>query len=375
MTKKDTKTNLLNHSETKVRLLGEYLKRYLNIVCNDGYTKRIKIYDLFCGEGLSENGGEGSPLVTMRQIKDIHFVHAARYSSVPKIDCNFNDIDKDKVEKVKKALTNKSLYYPAFGELEYTTNDYQVQYENLLASLPKLKLQNQKAFIFIDPYEYKHIKASQITNLMAKGNSGVLLWLPTQFMYRFASNGTPEALKDFITEIIPNFSEWKPGNVWNFITQLKDGFQAYLGKTFFVDTFTIQKDTNTVFCLFFFTSHIKGFEKMLESKWEIDTEQGKGWDYTGNSPSLFHDYKTNPLEIKLKEYMNGKKRYNGELYEFTLRQGFLPKHTNEIFYNWRNEGKMIVLKADGTEVKNKKHTYLGYRYYKEESQKATFNLK
>jgi len=73
--------------------------------------------------------------------------------------------------------------------------------------------------------------------------------------------------------------------------------------------------------------------------------------------------------------MNGKKRYNGELYEFTLRQGFLPKHTNEIFYNWRNEGKMNVFKADGTEVKNKKHTYLGYRYYKEESQKATFNLK
>jgi hypothetical protein len=47
MTKKDVKTNLLNHSEAKVRLLGEYLKRYLNIICNDGYTKRIKIYDLF----------------------------------------------------------------------------------------------------------------------------------------------------------------------------------------------------------------------------------------------------------------------------------------------------------------------------------------
>lgn len=375
MTKIDVKTNLLNHSEAKVRLLGEYLKRYLNIICNDGYTKRIKIYDLFCGEGLYDNGGEGSPLVTMRQIKDIHFVNAAKSSSVPKIDCNFNDIDKDKVEKVKKALTNKSLYYPAFGELEYSTNDYQVQYDNLLTSLPKLKLQNQKAFIFIDPYEYKHIKASQIKNLLAKGNAEVLLWLPTQFMYRFANNGTPEALKDFITEIIPNFSEWKPGNVWNFIAQLKEGFQTYLGKTFFVDTFTIQKDTNTVFCLFFFTSHIRDFEKMLESKWEIDTEQGKGWNYTGNSPSLFHDYKTNPLEVKLKEFMNGKKRYNGELYEFTLRQGFLPKHTNEVFYNWRNEGKMNVIKADGTEVKNKKHTYIGYKYYKEEYQKAIFNLK
>jgi len=95
MKKKDVKTNLLNHSEAKVRLLGEYLKRYLNIICNDGYTKRIKIYDLFCGEGLYENGGEGSPIVTMRQVKDIHFVNVAKFSSIPKIDCHFNDIEEN----------------------------------------------------------------------------------------------------------------------------------------------------------------------------------------------------------------------------------------------------------------------------------------
>jgi len=38
--------------KAKVRLLGEYLKRYLNIIYNDRYTNRIKIYDLFCGGGL-----------------------------------------------------------------------------------------------------------------------------------------------------------------------------------------------------------------------------------------------------------------------------------------------------------------------------------
>jgi three-Cys-motif partner protein len=162
MTKKDVKTNLLNHSGAKVRLLGEYLKRYLSIICNDGYTKRIKIYDLFCGEGLYENSGEGSPLVTMRQVKDIYFVNVAKFSSIPKIDCHFNDIEINKVKKVEQALNEKSLYYPEFGKLEFSTEDYQVRYEKLLTELPKLKSLNQKAFIFIDPYEYKHIKASQI---------------------------------------------------------------------------------------------------------------------------------------------------------------------------------------------------------------------
>jgi hypothetical protein len=240
--------------------------------------------------------------------------------------------------------------------------------------LPKLKSQNQKAFIFIDPYEYKHIKASQIRNLMSNGSSEVLLWLPTQFMYRFASNGTPEALKDFITEIIPKFDEWKPGNVWSFIAQLKEGFQSFLGEKFFVETFTIQKDVNTVFCLFFFTSHIKGFEKMLEAKWEIDTEQGKGWDYSGNQPSLFHEQKTNPLEERLKGYLIGGKRYNGELYEFTLRQGFLPKHINEILYNWQNRGQLDVTTPNGEHAR-KKAFYIAYNHYKDDSKKVYFTLK
>ncbi len=375
MTKKDVKTNLLTHSEAKVRLLGDYLKRYLNIICNDHFTQRIKIYDLFCGEGLYENGGEGSPLVILRKVKDVHFINVAKSVNIPKIDCHFNDIDDKKVEKVKQAVKDKSLYYPEFGEIEYSTNDYQVMYENLVSDLPKLKTQNQKAFIFIDPYEYKHIKASQIKSLMAKRNAEVLLWLPTQFMYRFATNGTPEALKDFIEEL-EVFKDWQSKNVWDFISRLKEGFQRFLGDKYFVDTFTIQKDANAVFCLFFFSSHIRGFEKMLEAKWEIDTEQGKGWDYTGNQPSLFHAQKTNPLEDKLKEFLKDKNKHNGEVYEFTLRQGFLPKHTNEIFYNWQNNDKIDVTTANGEKAR-KKSFYIDYKYYKDanESKKVSFNIK
>jgi len=76
-------------------------------------------------------------------------------------------------------------------------------------------------------------------------------------MYRFNSKGTPEALKKFIDEVV-DIKEWRPSSsVWDFIAQLKSGFRSYLGPTYFVDTFTIQKDPNTVFCMFFFSSHIR----------------------------------------------------------------------------------------------------------------------
>lgn len=371
MAKRDVKTNLLNHSEAKVRLLGEYLKRYLNIISNDNYTERIKIYDLFCGEGVYENEGEGSPLVILRSVKDIHFVNVARLNKIQPIDCHFNDIDSSKVEKVKQAVKDKSLYYPEFGELEYSTKDYQDEIKKLSESLPKLK--NQKAFVFIDPYGYKHIKASDIKNLLAKGNTEVLLFLPTQFMYRFDVNGTPESLKDFIDELV-EYKNWKENDsVWKFIDQLKEAFRKYLGEKYFIDTFTIQKDPNTVFCLFFFCPHIKGFEKMLEAKWEIDTEQGKGWDYSGQQ-SLFHEQKTNVLEEMLKEFLKNGKKHNGEVYEFTLRAGFLPKHTNEIFYNWQNNGKLEVL-TDKGEKARKGSFYIAYNYYRDESKKVNLKIK
>lgn len=372
MSNKDVKLNLLNHSEAKVRLLGEYLKRYLNIICNDKYTTRIRIFDLFCGEGLYANGGEGSPLVIMRQVKDIHFENV-KTRKIPKIDCHFNDIDSKKIKKVEKIIKEKALYYPEFGNLEFSEIDYKDKIKELLLELSELKSKHQKAFVFIDPYEYKHIKASQIKSLMENENTEVLLWLPTQFMYRFATNGTPEALKDFIEELVPNFNECQPNNVWGFVEQLTKGFQTFLGDRYFVDTFTIKKDLNTLFCLFFFTSHIKGFEKMLEAKWKIDTEQGKGWNYSENQQSLFEDFKTNPLEKKIKDYLIEKKRYNGEIYEFTLRQGFLPKHANEIFYNWQKNDKLEVLTISGEKAR-KKSFYIGYNYYKTENKKVTFNI-
>ncbi len=368
----NSKKILKPHSEAKVRLLGEYLKRYLNIIGNDGYTERIKIYDLFCGEGIYNNDKEGSPLIILRAIKDLYFANVAKIKKIPFIDCQFNDIEARKVEKVKQAISDKSLYYAEYGEIDFTVEDYQNEIKKISKYLQSVK--NQKGFIFIDPYGYANIKAGDIRTLLSTGNSEVLLFLPTQFMYRFDSKGTPIALIDFIEDLSIKYQDWKiTDSVWKFIGQLTDAFKKYLGLAYFVDIFTIEKDPQTVFCLFFFSSHIKGFEKMLEAKWEIDTEQGKGWSYTDSSLSMFSDIKTNPLEEKLIDYLSNHIRTNGEIYEFSLRNSFLPKHTNEVFYNLQNSGRLSVISLKGEKVR-KGAFYIAYKYYKEESNKVKFKL-
>ncbi|MCE9540833.1 MAG: three-Cys-motif partner protein TcmP [Bacteroidetes bacterium] len=371
MAKKNVKTNVLDHSKAKIKLLNEYLKRYLNIITNDGYTERIKIFDLFCGEGIYEDGNEGSPLVIMRVVKDLHFINASKNNRIPPIDCHFNDLDASKVEKVKNIINEKSLHHFSYGKLDFSSNDYSDKIQQLSQELPKLR--NQKAFIFIDPYGYKHIKASDFKILLSQDNVELLLFLPTQFMYRFDSNGTPESLKDFVEEMV-DYKSWKdPNNVWEYVDQLKNAFRKYLGNKYFVDTFTIQKDPQTVFCLFFFCSHIRGFEKMLEAKWKIDVEQGKGWKYISNQDSLFLDQKTNPLEEKLMEFIKTGDRGNGDIYEFTLRCGFLPTHAVDVFDSLQKNAKLNVL--DSNEEKARKGSfYISYKHYKNEKNKVKFKL-
>jgi three-Cys-motif partner protein len=72
MSNKDSQVKMYQHSEVKVRLLKLYLEKYLNILTHSPYFNEINIYDLFCGEGMYEDGGKGSPLIILETIRVIH---------------------------------------------------------------------------------------------------------------------------------------------------------------------------------------------------------------------------------------------------------------------------------------------------------------
>jgi three-Cys-motif partner protein len=371
MTKKiDSQKVMLEHSEAKVRLLSKYLDRYLNVISNDGFTKKIYVFDLFCGEGLYENGGKGSPLIILDNLSNLHKINSGNIKQIPPIDIFFNDLKEEKTAKVKSVVERENLHNEKHGKLRYTNKNYQEIIPKLIDFTKRIK--DEKAFVFIDPYGYKEIRASEIKALLNTKKTEVLLFLPTQFMYRFDEKGTPESLIELLDDLV-NYENWKPtDSVIQFISQFKDAFKQNLGADFFVDTFTIQKDAKTVFCLFFFSSHIRGFEKMLEAKWEIDSEEGKGWKYekTGN---LFAEFKMNPLEDSLLNFLANSSRNNKEIYNFTLHSGFLPKHANEVLSSLQEKNKITVTLTDGEKAR-KNAFYINYEHYKEANPKINIKL-
>lgn len=371
---KESQQIMMQHSEIKIRLLKLYLERYLKILFQSKYFGDINIYDLFCGEGIYENGGKGSPFIILETIKNIYYSNKSDGKETDKFNCFFNDIDIKKVEKLKERITRYKLYYPEFGTLRFSTLNYREILPGIVKEIESLV--RQKAFIFLDPYGYKDIRISDIKTLLKSNKSEVLLFIPTQFMFRFETKGSPESLVNFIDELMP-IEQWPVSETGiEFIEKLTEAFRNSLGDNYFVDSFIITREKNQFFCLFFFTSHIYGFEKMLESKWKIDEEEGRGWH--SNEIDLFSGIEkmpdTDKFEAKLKEFLKKNFRTNAEIYKFTLRNGHRPCHASTLLLKYQKSSGIIIEIETGKSIRPSAF-YLNYKCYKEEPSKIKIRLK
>jgi three-Cys-motif partner protein len=371
MQQPDPKIHLLEHSEAKLKLYDIYLAKYLNILARTPYVEKIFIFDLLCGEGIYEKGEKGSPIMALETIKDHYF---SNNRSCPNISIWFNDIGQSeiehgvtKIERVKRF--GEKIFRPQNVNVEFRQEDYKDLYPRAVQLVNSTY--RAKGLFFIDPYGYKAIKPEDIRNMLEGGNTEVLLWLPASFMYRFANTVTRsdfkggEPLKDFIIALFgknpPTFK-----SVYDFIEQITGSFRAYLRELeIFVDTFTLERGGGNVYSLFFFTSHIKGYETMLSTKWEMDENRGKG--HTIDKALSFSEIQLEGYPQKLRSFIaSAEFRTNDEIYKFGLKNGFLPKHTNQIIKEGKKEEIIEIfyldgLSARGNHIKYNSPRLVGFR--------------
>lgn len=388
MSYRDSQIDLQAHSKAKLRLLKEYLTHYLRIIINAGFTDKIKIYDLFCGEGIYPNGGKGSPIIILDTLNEVIAEFEQKSKKIPVVEFLFNDYgyleddkSKPKIIKLREVVNNYTMHPNWWGKMSYLAKDYK---DIVKLTINEIKgfSNREKAFVFIDPYTYSNIEAEEIRRILGNKKSEVLLWLPANHMYRVGRRKEPqEAMKRFIEQLI-NLEDWKTNfNFFEFVDQLTDAFRQFLGNKFYVDRFIIEKSTSARYCLLFFTSHIKGFEVMIESKWTIDEEHGIRWKKASSSEQLIIGQEaekstaaTIKLEEKMKALLSHKTVTNKELYEFVLRCGFHPsKHANELLFEWEHKEKILDINRQTT---SNSGYYLNYSNYKATTPiKATFKLK
>jgi len=347
--------NLFEHSEAKVKLYSRYLSIYLNVLSRT-HVKNIHLFDLFCGEGIYEDGGKGSPLAALECIKNHYYGNGEH---CPNLFLTFNDNEYSKIEpqklKIDRVKENaEKIFKPDNVKIGYASIDYSIIIEKVIDRTGKLK-NDERALVFIDPCGYKEIKPIDIRRLLENGKTEVLLFLPIYFMSRFAVKAKDEeykggeSLRNFLGELfgsINNLPNYKNQN--EFIFLIQEEFKKFLGLKY-VDSFKIERENNQWFSLYFFTNNPKGFLKMLESKWALDKKHGAGFKQgDGHMLDMFDEISLTHYDKKVLEFLKqNSAATNEDLRNFGIENNFLPKHTKQVLDELKKKHEIEIISLDG----------------------------
>ena len=157
--KLNVKNTLQIHSQAKIEFYEEYLNRYLRILYLSEHIKQITIYDVFCGMGIYQDGGKGSPIVAFEVIKKFLSDEKFRGNST-QITLIVNDKEEEKIKKVKDYIDSQNQN---ICEVRYCNYDIEQMFNIVQQEVSKTKADTRN-LIFIDPYGYKNIKKEIFLN-------------------------------------------------------------------------------------------------------------------------------------------------------------------------------------------------------------------
>jgi three-Cys-motif partner protein len=384
--KKNPKNLVLPHSQAKLDLYAGYIERYVQVLVASQKFQRINIYDVFCGAGIYDDGKPGSPIFAFEAIKKNREWCRTNGKYATSISLTVNDGEPKKVNQVKEVLAEKNR--PEVCDLHFHNLPADEIFETVVKEVNG-KGQNERNLVFIDPYGYKDIRAVTLNSIMQNGITEIILFLPVSFLYRFADTALTETekiqyehLRNFIFTFFPEthpFWGADSGNIQQFIRHLRDALS--FDERYFSASYYIQRDAANYFAIFFISSNILGLEKFLETRWQLDLGKGEGFKLPDPQGNLFarqeQDFdkedSINQFAEMLEQYMREKTRDNKQVYEFSLRKGFLPKHSNEILRQWLHVGKMTVWDIATKSKASVRTFFIKYEDYKQPA-KVSFKL-
>lgn len=342
--KQGNKNYLEEHSKQKVAFYKKYLTHYLRVLLHAPQISSIHIYDVFCGIGIYPgDGSKGSPVVALETIRTLFKQHPKHKKSV---ELMINDYDTSKVEMAMSYIEENCDTSEYCRLVAHTKPANEIL--GMIADAVKTSDRSNAHLVFIDPHGYKDIRRTHLLNILQPGKSEILLFLPVSQMYRFlkpskedSENPSYKPLRTFMNEF--EFEE-HPSSQLKYIDLIKDAF-TFKGR-YYAASFILQADKKNYYALFLITSSIKGLEKAVETKWELDDLFGKGHMVKQEYGLFADEYEDREIlgffedyELRLEEFLQ-KWRSNGEIYEFSLKSGFLPKHTKEMLKRLNEFGKL-----------------------------------
>ena len=377
----EVKNKVFPHTQAKLDLYQSYLDVYLSVLQQAKGIAKINLYDIYCGNGIYDDGRPGSPIISLESIQRVNAYFDSKGWVRKPIKLTVNDGQKKRYESVKTLLSERNK------------GACQIDCRNLLGEAMLREVgeeirnnrKNERNLVFIDPYGYKEIHLSTIRELMDSKTSEIYLFLPIAQMHRFSqtavqkrvNNTSYEPLRRFIKEFLPDYDfNQRPTaeRVFQFINAITTALS--FGGTYHSCSHYIQRDrAGNYYAIFFITSNLYGLDKMLNAKWSNDKVNGQGYRMSSNVP-------VNQLSLELQQvseedrekirhlnhlstlltdyFVDGQPRTNKDLYKFILGHGYLSKHATPILKEMCSAGKVRYTSCTGA---NGFPTYLNWEAY------------
>lgn len=335
MSKKETKNKIKPHTEAKLKFYICYLERYLPILFKSKFVEKINVYDMFCGQVLYDDGKESGAVRAFNKIKE---VQKNNPDNNTEITLTLNDLSKQRFKKIEDWLKSQKETFKTALHNE----DAADLIRKLIDGINLKQNKKTRNLVFIDPYGYKEIDKSLIEELLKNERTEVIIFLPINQMARFKDKAVGDDVKkDFLPlkKFIEQFGidvNAVDGDI-DLINEIEESLS--FGGEYFATSYHIKNQQGKYYALFFVTSHIYGLEKILEVKWKLDDQQGSGFHNTSQVDMFLETQKIDELKERLKLYLQ-KRRNNNEIYEWTLKQGFMPKHANQILKEWQGSKRL-----------------------------------
>ena len=374
MSRKAAQKTQLAHSLAKVQFYQTFLNKYLRMLLNMTNIEEVHIYDVFCGRGVYENGTEGSALRALYVINQI----LSEKEHAPQVTLHLNDICKEHTLSVINAINKKNeLTYCSIHTTNMPAEQLMQELANKWQSHHHYKRRN---ILFIDPYGYKMIDPEVLRALVLDCHVDILLFLPVSFLYRFTgyafhedASTSVKPLREFIESLFPDKHPIRMEGlgVQQYINYLTDAFS--FDNQCYSASYHIERRDHNYFSLFYMSKSLMGFEKIIEAKWELDEENGCGFQLPPQMRDLFEEeWKAErkkemfeSLRLLLTNLLTStcKKITNDIVYRYILQHEFLPRHAKIILSDMQKKGQLECYKMDTGQPAPKGSFYLNYRYY------------
>lgn len=321
---------------TKLEIFEKYFEAWLPVFIHHRSYNEVNILDFFAGQGQDINGVPGSPL---RILKIIKIYQNGIIRKNLRINVCLNEYNKKKFNSLNALIGSfknelsgleKNLF------IEYYNRDFKKLFDE-----KKNELKSSVNLIFLDQNGIKQVSSEVFSTLDSFLITDFIFFISSSFFKRFG--------KDF-TSHFPSLDQKRisTSNYVEIHRVILDEYKKQLppsSKTVLYP-FSIKKCSN-IYGLIFGSKHPLAVDKFLRIVWDKNKLNGEAnfdidEDLKKQQRNLFENKLTKIEEFQsdLKEFILADNRTNKDIYDFTIENGHIPKHSIGLIKKLKKEKKI-----------------------------------